>query len=261
MDALTRLRNPATQRTDPKTQWLLEAGLAAISTSFKEKRTPAALPLNVVWPTQERVIACYREQRGDPKATRGLLDHRWRTMSDYYFDLLAWALHPGHYASHRGMAQDAARHVVGAGDLSVVARGIALAELADVFASPIFRMKLLICVMEPVAPAFHHALARYYGAATEWWSEAYRAILLAAGLELRSEIRMETFAALMSAMEEGLALRYVACPEEFDHDIEKLAHSLALGALALINGATAEPGDATTLAEYLQRRFGRGDQS
>ncbi|WP_158939269.1 hypothetical protein [Streptomyces sp. NRRL S-87] len=255
MTALTRLRNPATQRADPKTRWLLEAGLDAISASFKEPRATSDLPLRVVWPTQERVVARYREHR-EPRATRGVLEHRWRTMSDYYCDLFTWSLHPGQYAAHRGMAQHAAPEVVGAADLAAAARAIARAELEDVFARPLFRMKLLICVMDPVAPVFRDALARFYAAATEWWSEAYRAILAAANLELRGEIGLGTFAALMTAMEEGLALRYAARPEEFGNSIENLADSLALGAMALINGSTAEPGQTTTLAELLRNRFG-----
>lgn len=264
-------------RYEKTTVWMLEAGIDALSAMFKghggatvqrivpgvRKATVRSRPtrpavqttLRVAWPVQATVINCYNARRTD-RTTRSAFEHRWPKMDYYYCDLFTWALHPSQYATHRDMAQNAIPQAIGAIDLNEVAQAVAMTELTDVFARPLFRMKLLANVMDPVAPMLHSAFTVYYTSATDWWSGAYQALLDAAGLKLRPEVEMRTFAALMTAMEEGLAIRYAACPDDFGNDLNNVARTLATGALALLNGATAEPGDDTTLAQHLQRRFG-----
>ncbi|MEV4511274.1 hypothetical protein AB0K00_20150 [Dactylosporangium sp. NPDC049525] len=255
--ALEHLRSPERHRADPLTQGLLVAGLQAISATLKTRHADRETPLlDVVWPSRDSIIACYNARRPAAEhVTYAVLAYRWRTMADFYADLFAWALHPAQYLGHRSIAQVSAPSVMTSGDLSSTAAAVAYEEITGILRGPVFRMKLLISLMDPVSPVFHGALERYYTAATDWWSTTYRAILAAAGLELRADMPLSAFSALMTAMAEGLALRFVARPQEFDHQLESVARTLAVGAMALIHGSTAEPGDGRSLAEYFQQRF------
>jgi hypothetical protein len=210
--ALESLRRPERQRQDVKTLHLLLASLDAVTATFQERGRSEPATVNPLWPTQDRVMSFYRARSGERNASRAVFETQWATMPDYLSDLFRWALHPAQYAAHQAMAAGAAGALLTAGDLTGATTEIAQTELEDLLSRPIFRMKLLICTSQPVTPMFRAALALHYRAATDWWSGAYAALLQAAGLRLRPDVPMESFAALMTAMEEGLALRFAADP-------------------------------------------------
>ncbi|WP_123666220.1 hypothetical protein [Actinocorallia herbida] len=256
-DPLSALRHlqPRPSLPDDKTRLLLEAGLEAVTAAFQDRPQSQEMPLAVVWPSQDSVMERYRERVGDRRVTRAVMEYRWKCMPDFYADLFAWALHPSHYAVEQQLSQEAPGVVEAVPDFGDAAFRIARADLDTVFGTPILRIKLLICVSHPVPKAFDESLARFYEAATTWWSGAYASVIAAMGLELRPEIPLRTFATLMTAIEEGLALRYLARPAEFGHDLDALADTLAKGALALLKGSTQNPGDDTTLAAFFTGRL------
>lgn len=257
-EALTALRflKVPRQRFDVRTRLLLEAGLDAISDMFQPPAIQSGLEFEMRWPTQDKVMACYRARSGDNAATRAVFESRWASMPDFFNDLFAWALHPAQYSSHRAMADQAGPQLLAADDLAAVTRAIALAELTDLFDRPIFRMKLLICAMSAIPPILRDALALHYQAATDWWGQTYQMLLSAADLGLREDVTLERFAMVMTAIEEGLALRYAARPDDFGNDLGEVAAALATGAMSLMNGASAPSDQRESLSEYFRRRFG-----
>jgi hypothetical protein len=82
----------------------------------------------------------------------------------------------------------------------------------------------------------------------------YEEILSAAGRRLRDEVDLVTFAMSMTALEEGLALRYLANPEAFKSDLTVAAKALSVGALALLAGASSPALRITTFNEDLRPR-------
>jgi hypothetical protein len=101
--ALENVRSPERHRADPVTLGLLEAGLTAISATLNSRARRAGDDhlLDVVWPSRNSIIAAYnRRLPPKEKVTYAVMTYRWRTMSDYYADLFAWALHSAHYRSH-----------------------------------------------------------------------------------------------------------------------------------------------------------------
>jgi len=153
-------------------------------------------------------------------------------MPKYYADLFAWALHQGQWAAHKQVASMAASALAKEGTaFDEVAHHIALTDMKVLLGAPTFRIKLLVCAMKQLDPSFKSVLSSYYGAANAWWGSVYEEILSAAGRRLRDEVDLVTFAMSMTALEEGLALRYLGNPEAFKSDLTVAAKALSVGAL------------------------------
>jgi len=166
-------------------------------------------------------------------------------------------MHRGQWAAHRRIAATAAAVLTDTDTFSTAARHIALADLNVLLGATSFRIKLLICAMRRVDPGMRQALADFYTAANAWWGEVYEQILGSGGLVLRPDVELHTFTMLMTALEEGLAVRFLAHPESFGHRVEEVAEALTVGALALIGGASTEKGDSTGLRAFTDARMSR----
>jgi hypothetical protein len=252
--ALVHLRRPHTQRGQQDTRLLLEAGLELVTEGLGEREGHAVM--RFPWPTRAQVVERYNAKTG-LRMSKAVFEDRWATAENYNADLLSWATHRGQWATHQRIARGAAAALTDTTAFSAVAANIALADLKVLLAATSFRIKLMVCAMHRVDPAVQRALADFYDAANSWWGEVYQQILSGRGLILRPDVDLRTFTVLMTAMEEGLAVRFLAHPESFGNSIETVAGTLTTGALALVAGAATSCADGTSLRDFTDSRMGR----
>jgi hypothetical protein len=202
------------------------------------------------------VVDRYNHKTG-LRMSKAVFEDRWVTGLDYSADLLGWALHRGQWVKHRELASSSARALTGAESFSSTVHDIALADFKILLESTSFRIKLMICAMHVDDRRLRRALADFYGAANDWWAPVYQQILGSAGITLPADIDVPTFTILLTAIEEGLALRFLAHPESFDHNVEKVGEIFTSGALALLAGASRMSDESTTLRELVDARMAR----
>jgi hypothetical protein len=253
--ALMHLRRPHTQRDHEDTQRLLVAGLELITEGMGDGDAGGTWSMTFRWPTRAQVVRRYNEKTG-LRMSKAVFEDRWRTGEDFSADLLGWAMHKGQWAAHREIAATAAAMMTDTETFAAVARHIALADVKVLLGATTFRIKLLTCSMRRVDPGIRQALAEFYIAANRWWGEVYEQILGSSGLVLRPDVELRTFAMLMTALEEGLVIRFLAHPESFGHRVEEVAEALTTGALALLGGASTDEADVIGLREFTDARMG-----
>lgn len=255
MAVLSRLRRPHTQRQNEDTRRLLEVGLELLNETLDE-RPEQGQPVSFRWPSKERVVERFNDRTG-LQMSRAVLDDRWATTGDFAADLFAWALHRSQWSAHRTIAENAMAVIANTGALSAGARELARKDMTALLGAPIFRIKLLLCAVSSVEPPFATPMEDFYAAAIDWWGTVYAAILTAGDRRLRPDVDPRTFAMLMTAMEEGLALQLRAAPQLFANGLDSAAEALALGALGLFAGMTTDRDDNTNLTDYVDAQFGR----
>ncbi len=210
--------------------------------------------MKLPWPTRAEVVKRYNRRTG-LRRSKAVFEDRWVTGDAFNADLLAWAVHEGQWKDHRRVAAAADSGLTDTTSFSAVAQQIALADVKVLLADTTLRVKLMICAMHRVDPRMRPALAYFYAQANTWWSVVYQRILAASGLSLRPDVDLETFAMLMTAMEEGLVVRFLAHPESFGDRVDKVAEVLTIGSLALAHGAVTGIGDCTALRDFTDARM------
>lgn len=254
--ALSRLKRPHTQRGNSDTRLLLEAGLELLNEAL-DKASSAGKLATFRWPSRKQVVKRFNRHTG-LQMSKAVFDDKWASAGDFATDLIAWALHRSQWSTHRTVAASAMAEIAAVG-LAAGARKLATNDMAILVGAPSFRIKLLICALSSDGSSLREPIEDFYRAAIDWWGTVYRQIFRAGNRCLRPDVDLPTFAILMTAMEEGLALRLRAAPELFDEGIDSAASMLALGALGLFIGMTADPSDSATLATCADRWFGGGN--
>jgi hypothetical protein len=248
MRAVTHLRNPS-QRESEDTRLLLSAGLDIIKRGWRHRTSDGQQVIRFEWPTKDDVIREFN-RRNNREATRGLFDARWRTGGDYAADLLAWSLDEAQWGAHYAVSQRAATAATSGVPASRWARDIARQDLDALLTATSFRIKLMVCGLADPDPKIKAVLADFYDASVQWWSNVYVETLAVAGRRLRPDVSSCTFAMWMTALEEGLSVRYLANPDSFTDDVDGLAEALALGALAMFIGASSTDERPAPLGDY-----------
>jgi hypothetical protein len=252
LGALRHLRREE-QRFQEDTLRFLEVGLDLVTRAFAQPVSRGGALLRFQWPTQDQVVRAYHHRYGS-RTAKGALRDRWPTAGEYAADLLAWALHPAQWSAHRDIADSAPATLSAYDSFSEAAALLGHQDILRLLEEPSFRIKLLMCVLSEKDEPVRDALALFYRGSLEWWSPVYAARASLAGLRLRSGVTAESLAMALTALEEGLAVRYLADAGSF-RDVSHLAEVFGSAALAVMLGAVATASDERTLTQAADETF------
>lgn len=215
--ALERLRDERFRR-DADTVHLLDAGLSRLLYPLRSKLGGGVEALVVRWPTRQEVMKEYNERRAvrepaDPKRTHQLLQARWASMPDFYYDLLGWGLHEGQLLAHRTTAGMLGQMLDS--PLAELVDVVAVADMRALLESNWFLLQLIATGFAEAAPEVRKSLAREYEVHLDFWCRAYEQTLRYKGLALRGGITTMDFTMTLAAIIEGIGVQYLARPEHF----------------------------------------------
>lgn len=244
-DALRHLARPE-QARQPETHQLLRAGMERVLAPMQLRTSdPGVAVPDLRWPTRDEVVARFNQTTGQAKSKR-VFDYRWETLADYHADLIAWALHPAQWEQHDVVAADLAGTGPGPTPAELVAelRALAARDVRATLSEDSFLLQLVLLAVAPAHPVVREELGRTYGRVDDRWEGPFAALLATRGLRVRAGATVSTMMTVLTAVEEGLVMRYLGDPGEFDHSVERLSEVCADGILAAF-ASFVEPDDGS----------------
>lgn len=159
-------------------------------------------------------------RRAEPPRTTGAFYNIWATQEDFRRDLL------GHLLSlERFGADQATIEALGAAvadpdfDLDETSRVAATISFEGNKGDPAFLLQMSLLTQPGPDPEVRAGLRRLYQDLTAAGLEAYTPVLRRAGLRVKEPFTLEHLAVALSALEEGLVLRWSVVPEAVPDEV------------------------------------------
>ncbi|WP_100501325.1 TetR/AcrR family transcriptional regulator [Geodermatophilus chilensis] len=201
------------------------------------RRMPSSAKAEAAGETREALLeagaALLREQpvgavltqvKAQPVAQRagrtiGAFYHHWSSQEAYHRDLLAYVLDPQRLTSTAAAAETVLADLPRGLPLEEVVRRAAGRNFDMVRADPYVPLILALWGKQAQDEQVRELLRAHYRSVTDRLVPVYRAFFAAYGLTLRPPYTVEVFAATLTALVEGLAVRAAVDPEAVPLDL------------------------------------------
>jgi hypothetical protein len=240
---------------------LVEQHLGPASEPTTEEPHRDGVDLSVLSFLSQRTVAKEMPSNPDPFprcGTPGMVRATWKSQSDFMADLLSFAFWPAYYPeSYQQTRASGAEELVTGDDPAQAIEGLAYRvteELAEMLS---FRLQLIALAIAERNEVVREALAGKYRRAHALWKQVYSEFLEAHKLKLRPGITLDQLTTILTSIDEGAALRYIADPSaEVLNRIERRS-LLGTAALAILNGCLQpiEDSDGRSIGEVLNAIF------
>lgn len=233
----------------PLTRAYLEAGLRILEREFSA--TPGdgeerfLRPLSTL--TRETVIAEVANGPAElPKqGTVGAFRDRWAYFPDYVSDLARYTLRIQRMPWDTVLAEEATR-MLSQGDFAAGVHNVAYRRMWLALRSTSLRFRYSAIALAVQDQRLYEAMSTVYEDVTGIWERMIETVLAARGLTLRQGMSARELAVLLTALNDGLALRLASAPDDMLLNNEGQRGLLGVAALALFTGCV-DTGDGASL--------------
>ncbi|WP_020499319.1 hypothetical protein [Sciscionella marina] len=253
-EATSRLAN------HPLTRAYLEAGVRLLDREFDASLDGTdrfVRPLGTL--TRDTVIA---EVGNGPaelprQGTVGSFRDRWSYFPDYVADPARYTLREYHSAPANVLARTAAGKLLDK-EFAAAVHEIGYESTVIARDSTALRFRFLAVALAAQDEHIRETMTRLYHDITDTWQQLCSDVFAARGLRLRDGIGFTDLATILTALNEGLALRDAHSPGTGILDDERRRSLVGLAALALFAGA-ADTGDGRSVAGNAEHIAGKND--
>jgi hypothetical protein len=203
------------------------------------------------WLTRDKLFDEVRAGAGalPRQPSDGSYRDRWRCKSDFTADLVAYVLWSPQWQRHVDLAVESVS-VVDAPPASFwdAVEEVAFRDLQFAVEPryiDTFRAQMVMQAMLEHDPAAARGINVFYQRIHTAWTESYAAVMAELGLRFRSDVTVDDFAVLLTAVAEGLAFRRLADPDAKIMDPASRTSLLGLATRALA-AICFDPGDGLT---------------
>jgi hypothetical protein len=233
----------------PLTRAFLEAGLRILEREFSATPGPHEerflRPLATL--TRETVIA---EVANGPaelprQGTVGAFRDRWAYFPDYVSDLARYTLRVQRMPWDTVLAEEAGT-MLALGDFAAGVHNIAYRRMWLAMRSTALRFRYSAIALAAQDKKLYEAMSSVYEDVTGIWERLFESVLAARGLALRPGVTARDLAILLTALNDGLALRLTSAPDDTILNENDQHGLLGVAALALFTGCV-DTGDGESL--------------
>lgn len=230
----------------PLTRAFLEAGLRILEQEFSGSGDERFLrPLATL--TRETVIAEVANGPAElPKqGTVGAFRDRWAYFPDYVSDLARYTLRIQRMPWDTLLAEEAAG-VLTHGNFAAGVHNLAYRRMWLAMRSTALRFRYSAIALAAQDQKLYEAMSSVYEDVTGIWERLFESVLAARGLTLRPGVTARDLAVLLTALNDGLALRQMSAPDDSILNEDDEHGLLGVAALVLFTGCV-DTGDGESL--------------